>query len=226
MKQNKTVLKTFEILNIISQREDGITFSEIVNEMDIPKSTVHDILTTLFSIDAVYFKDDRIKNYVIGSKLFSLGSAYSNTSKLINSSKPYIKELSQKLEKTMMITKYLDNELFCVYNYQPKNSLLTAPHLGVMYGEEGIKKLFRGIKRGENISQSSGYLIEGIDDDILKISVAIMNIENRAVGCITLIGINKNNEYKDALQTLWKVAEDISKRLGFKLKYNNYFLSK
>ena len=44
---NKSTLKTLEILEIISNFEEGLTISEISKELEIPRSSVDDIVKAL-----------------------------------------------------------------------------------------------------------------------------------------------------------------------------------
>ena len=54
--------------------------SEIYKELDMPKATVYDILQALYAEDAVYYKNEIAKTYVIGSKIFAIGQAYTKNS--------------------------------------------------------------------------------------------------------------------------------------------------
>ena len=53
-------------LDLISKSPDGLTLSEIYKELDLPKATVYDILQALYQEDAVYYKNEIQKTYVIG----------------------------------------------------------------------------------------------------------------------------------------------------------------
>ena len=47
MKVNRTALRTIEILEYIAKSQDGVSLLEIAQALDIPKSSVFDILKTL-----------------------------------------------------------------------------------------------------------------------------------------------------------------------------------
>ena len=74
MKDNRTVSRILQILELIAKHDEGLTLGQIYRMLDIPKATVYDFLQTLYRADAIYYKDLRLKNYVIGSKMFAIGS--------------------------------------------------------------------------------------------------------------------------------------------------------
>ncbi|PKK86680.1 MAG: hypothetical protein CVV63_04230, partial [Tenericutes bacterium HGW-Tenericutes-8] len=66
MKENRSVSRIMSILDLIAKHEEGLTLGQIYRILDIPKATVYDFLQTLYKADAIYYKDPRLKNYVIG----------------------------------------------------------------------------------------------------------------------------------------------------------------
>ena len=83
MAANKAVIKALKILELISKSEEGLTLSEIYKEAEMPKATTYDILQALYMEDAVYYKNEILKTYVIGSKLFTIGQSYMKNSNFI-----------------------------------------------------------------------------------------------------------------------------------------------
>ncbi|MEG1338847.1 IclR family transcriptional regulator [Cetobacterium sp.] len=85
---NKTLAKSINILNYLSDTIEGKTISEISTELDIPKSSVADILSTLEKFDYISKKNLNNKKYTIGFNLLRLAnkfySTYGNASILLN----------------------------------------------------------------------------------------------------------------------------------------------
>ena len=76
MKENRSVNRILAILELIAKHDEGLTLGQIFRMLEIPNATAYDILQTLYKADAIYYKDPRLKNYVIGSKMFAIGSVY------------------------------------------------------------------------------------------------------------------------------------------------------
>ncbi len=130
VKINNTTKKTIEILDAISKTPAGMTLNEIVKELNLPKSTVFDILATLKAMDIIKYADERIKNYVIGTKLFIIGNSYVENDDLINSAKKIIKELGDKLGRTIFIGQESQNKILYLYKYEPDNAIVTTSNIG------------------------------------------------------------------------------------------------
>jgi DNA-binding IclR family transcriptional regulator len=130
MKINNSTKKTIEILELISKNPEGLTLNEIASQLDLPKSSVFDILATLKTMDIIKYADERIKNYVIGTKLFIIGNSYIENDDLINSSRKLIKDLGDKLGRTIFIGQESHSKILYLYKYEPDNAIITTANIG------------------------------------------------------------------------------------------------
>lgn len=130
MKINNTTKKTIEVLELISKNPNGLTLNEVASLLDLPKSTVFDILATLKMMDIIKYQDERLKNYVIGTKLFIIGNSYIENDDLINSSRKLIKELGDKLGRTVFIGQESQGKILYLYKYEPDNAIITTSNIG------------------------------------------------------------------------------------------------
>ena len=131
MSANKSVVKALKILELISKHQDGITLSEIYKELDMPKATVYDILQALYAEDAVYYKNEIAKTYVIGSKIFAIGQAYTKNSNFISFASPLLRDFADKYGVTVFACKRLGTKISNVYKYESTKSRLVTPDVGV-----------------------------------------------------------------------------------------------
>ena len=118
MSANKSVVKALKILELISKHQEGITLSEIYKELDMPKATVYDILQSLYAEDAVYYKNEIAKTYVIGSKIFAIGQAYTKNSNFISFASPLLRDFADKYGVTVFACKRLGTKISNVYKYE------------------------------------------------------------------------------------------------------------
>lgn len=130
MAANKTVTKTLKILELIAKSPEGITLSEIYRELNMPKATVYDILLSLYNEDAVYYKNEVTKTYVIGSKLFLIGQAYTRNSNFISFASPLLREFANDYGVTAFCCKRLGTKVTYVYKYESNKARLTTDEIG------------------------------------------------------------------------------------------------
>ncbi|WP_025724488.1 helix-turn-helix domain-containing protein [Acholeplasma granularum] len=229
MKENRSVVRLLEILDLISKHEEGLTLGQIYRKLNIPKSTAYDFLKTLYQYDVVYYKDHRLRNYIIGSRLYIMGSSYKKNSKLIESVERELKIYSNKYGKTTFINKSSDNEVVYIFKYQPTNSLIaTSEEIGTVLSAKDkhpISQAFSIFNR--DVSELSeleleiyrkGYIISdnGNSGQIQTIAVPIRNFENRVIGVISASDLYQ--EYKDPteeIEELMSIGVVASKRLGY-----------
>jgi DNA-binding IclR family transcriptional regulator len=130
MKINNSTKKTIEILDLISKNPEGLTLNEIAEQLDLPKSSVFDILTTLKMMEIIRFANEGLKNYVIGIKLFIIGNSYIESDDLINSSRKLVKDLGDKLGRTIFIGQESHAKVLYLYKYEPENAIITTSNIG------------------------------------------------------------------------------------------------
>lgn len=130
MKINRTTLRTVEILELISSTERELTLSDIAKELNIPKTSAFDILETLTYSNMLYTQENGTKSYKIGVKAYSIGSNYSKTSLLLNSSGPIIKQLAQETGVTILIAKETSGEIVFTLKHEPEKRIIATPNIG------------------------------------------------------------------------------------------------
>ena len=130
MAANKAVMKALKILELISKNPEGITLSEICKELNLPKATAYDILRSLYQEDAVYFKNEQIKNYVIGSQIFTIGQSYIKNSNFITFASPFLKDFAKRYSVSTLAQKRIGTKMACVYKYEAPEAKLTTEDIG------------------------------------------------------------------------------------------------
>jgi len=89
--------KGFDILKLVS-RNPGIGFTGIRTELQLPKSSAHTLLTTLKSLGALYQQVDG--GYVLGLRLFELGSVAASQRNVTELAIPFLQELAREVQLT------------------------------------------------------------------------------------------------------------------------------
>jgi DNA-binding IclR family transcriptional regulator len=101
--------KGFAILDLIAQ-EPGIGFAAIRSRLGLPNSSCHHLISTLCKVGALQLQADR--GYVLGLRLFELGTIAASQRKIEQSAMLPLKRLAKEVELTC--------------------------HLGVMEGTEAV----------------------------------------------------------------------------------------
>lgn len=130
MKINRTAQRTIEILELIATSDKDLTLNDITKELQIPKTSVFDILETLVQLNMLYIKEPRLKTYAIGVKAYVIGHNYSKTSLLLNSSTSIIKDLAAKTGLPVLIAKENSGNLIYTLKQEPAKKVIATPEVG------------------------------------------------------------------------------------------------
>ena len=95
----KSIDKAMDLLEFLSVNEQETGITEISKKLHMGLSTVHRILTTLKSQGYV-IQNQQTTKYRLGIKLFELGCAVQSIKRLVEITKPYLKQLSQSTNET------------------------------------------------------------------------------------------------------------------------------
>lgn len=224
MKENGAVKRIISVLELISQNPQGLTLGEIHRRLSMPKSTAYDILQTLYNYDAVYYKNPDLKNYVIGSRMYAIGSVYTKNSSLVEVAMPYIKDFSEKTGFTTQVAKRVEDKVIYISKYIPANvKIITETDVGSIF--YGLDQEIAGMcfercdfkpdsKNGDKVTHIE--TLSGSNDHIQNIAVSVKNFENRVVGVIIASDLySPDADISDVLNKLFEVREKISRGLGY-----------
>lgn len=95
----KSIDKVLDLLEFLSANEQETGITEISKKLHMGLSTVHRILTTLKSRGYV-IQNQQTTKYRLGIRLFELGCAVQSTKRLVEITKPYLRQLSQSTNET------------------------------------------------------------------------------------------------------------------------------
>ena len=100
--QAPTVKKTFQILRLISERDQGTGISDLSKKLKISKSTVHGITSALERLGAV-IRDPSTKRYVLGITLLELGKAAFSRIDLKDTAHPIMETLMERAQESVFL---------------------------------------------------------------------------------------------------------------------------
>lgn len=100
----KSLDKAFSIIEFISDYKDGLSLSEIAKFMNLSRSSVHHILSSL--INNGYIKqNEKTKKYKIGLKFTDISNKFLKNLSLYSISIPYLNKLLEQINETIYLVK-------------------------------------------------------------------------------------------------------------------------
>ncbi len=211
MSSVNSVVRTFMILDLIANTKEHLTSSEISSRLEIPTSTTHDILKTLLDENIIYYKDFNRKTFAIGIRIFALSKGYILDSNIINISKQFIQEFSDKYRISGFVLKPVHDTVIITYRYESEFSFLKVPNVGHEFARSIYEERKVYYRRNEACSE------------ILSVSVPLYDYTECAIGELYFVGLaNELLIFKDKIEEeLMNISFKISEKLGSKVNYKS-----
>ena len=125
----KSAKRTVDILALMTSRETRMTFTEISVALDLPRSSLHGLLTTLVESGWVAY-DAGSRTYGLGIRTLEAGNAYLRTDDLPSRARPFMERIRDALDETVQLS-VLDGR-FNVYvaKFDGQQALVLASEVG------------------------------------------------------------------------------------------------
>ena len=185
----RSVGRAIKILEAFNNKSKlGIT--EISKMLQIPKSTTHDIVTTLEK-EGILEKDSESSKYYLGIKLFELGDRARENFELRKVAIPYLKELNEMFDETVHLTVPENGEVLYIECFESTKRLRTYSVIGIrapMYCTAVGKAILAFLPDKEInkiIARSSEVLSFNFFSKIIKIKLIMIKATNSKLFLIT-----------------------------------------
>ncbi len=113
--------RAFDILELLSKQQQGLSLTEIGQRLDLHKSTVHRLLQALKSRGYIGRTDQG--NYKLGLEFIELSSLYLNNLELKTEAQPLLRELTGLTGNTVFLGILQDDEVIYIDKMETFNSL-------------------------------------------------------------------------------------------------------
>ena len=118
MEPVNSILRAVHVLDILKD-EGTLSYMEILKRMDIPKSTLFKILTTLEDQELVKREQDT-NRYRLGVKLLEWGAGAQSQLEFRKIALPFMQKLSEDLDCTVQLTVVVQQELLPIESIESK----------------------------------------------------------------------------------------------------------
>lgn len=129
---NPTVTKTFKILKNVMSSADGMRASEIARTSNMPKSTVHGIISALEEL-GVITKDPLTNKYLIGLSFFEFSSVTHPYAKLVENARPILQNMVERIQETVFLATRRGRYHIILHKAQPRAIFSLTVENGVQF---------------------------------------------------------------------------------------------
>ncbi len=98
--QVQSLVRALALLNSVAAADDGLTLTEVAQQVGLSSSTAHRLLTTLEQERYVHFDPDR-RLWSVGVQAFVAGNAFLKTRSLVGAARPHMRTLMEDSEETV-----------------------------------------------------------------------------------------------------------------------------
>jgi len=182
MGRANTVYKAIKILKLLSNNKN-MTVTEVSNKLNIPKSSIYDIIQTLTEEGFTMVKDNKLKTYALGLSVYQIGISYLSQIDLYSTVHTYLEKLMLKYNTTTFYAVEKNNKIVYIDKVEPNSSMRTTVPLGTIkdtystalgkailstYSEEKILEI---IDNGSLLKQKTKNTIVSVSDLIEELQI-------------------------------------------------------
>lgn len=124
-----SIQKAIRVLQLLG-KSPALTSSEISAALGLPKSSTHDILSTL-EHEELIVKDFHGSRYQLGIRLFELGNLALGKPEIRRVATPYLRRLNADLDETVHLTILDDDQVLYIECFESSKRLRTYSVIGV-----------------------------------------------------------------------------------------------
>ncbi len=98
----QSLVRALKIVNRLAASDDGMTLTRISEDVELPASTVHRLLTTLEQERYIRFDPEK-RHWQIGVQTFVAGNAFLKTRNLVAVARPFMRALMEECRETVKL---------------------------------------------------------------------------------------------------------------------------
>ena len=131
---NKAAIKTLEILEYLSALpQGGAGISEISRALDLPKSSVSEILYTLLYKDYVQYDNEPMKTFRLGLKAAQLGFSVIGRMDVLKAAHPMLEQLHTETGYTVLLTVENNGRALIIDKLEQRSAVQLSAVVGSAY---------------------------------------------------------------------------------------------
>ena len=238
----QSIERALTVLEIVAEYNAGLGITEISNRIDLHKSTIHRLLSTL--IHKGYIIQDPVTlKYRTTLKLYELGCKRVENTDILTASRPYTKKLMEFTNEVVHLVVRDGNEIVYIDKVEAENTITMLSTIGrriplyctsvgkAILSQLDMEEVVK-IWRTSNIIRKTPNTIINLEDmveeltKVRNLGYAVDEEENEeGIRCIGAAILNKDGDVEGAISIsgpIMRVTEDLINIYGEQAK--NYAL--
>lgn len=141
----KSAARVFEVFELLVHHPDGLSLTQICQELDFPKSSAHALLNTMVAHG--YLREGlRERSYRLGPALFELGSAYIASTDLVSDGWEIVRNTARLCDETVHLAVLDGNDVLYVAKEEGTNTIRMVSAVGKRFPAyaTGVGKVLLG----------------------------------------------------------------------------------
>ncbi len=125
----QALARALAILNALAETADGASLTEIAQQVGLPASTTHRLLSTLQHDQFVRFDPERAL-WAVGVQTFVVGNAFLRNRQLVQTARPHLRRLMEQSGETANLAVLDDDRALCLYQVECGQVMRAMTRLG------------------------------------------------------------------------------------------------
>ncbi len=127
--QVQSLARALAILNAVAEADDGMTLTDIAQQVGLPPSTTHRLLTTLQQEHYVRFDNERTL-WSVGVQSFVVGNAFLRNRHLVQTARPLLRALMEESGETVNLAIIDEGEAVFLHQVECRQMMRALSSLG------------------------------------------------------------------------------------------------
>jgi DNA-binding IclR family transcriptional regulator len=125
----KSADRVLQVFDLLATEPQGLSFTEIRERLELPKSSAHTLLATLV-VNQYITLDEGTRRYAVGLRLWQAGQAYLPATGLEQAALPYLQNASDAVNETAQLAILDGTENVYIAKVDAKQQLTLASRVG------------------------------------------------------------------------------------------------
>lgn len=125
----QALARALAILNALAETADGVSLTDLAQQVGLPVSTTHRLLSTLQRDQFVRFDQERAL-WSVGVQTFVVGNAFLRNRQLVQTARPHLRLLMEESGETANLAVLDDDRALCLYQVECGQMMRAMTRLG------------------------------------------------------------------------------------------------
>ena len=125
----QSIQRAAKILELFLDEKNPIGITDFAQKMDLPKTTIQGIVTTLVELRFLE-RDQLTSKYRLGAKLFQLGMTYATNMDLISLARVWMERVCFQFREPVNLGILVGKKVLILYRVEPEKRFMTFPQSG------------------------------------------------------------------------------------------------